>query len=107
MAIFGELLRLHLCLLLPPLDPHGPSLNVAILLAVVRSSHPRASSPASTAQVVISNFRLRLSRQLTENARNFFSKAEEESERLGPLLQNLTNAYLGADFSQAGAVVGR
>jgi hypothetical protein len=48
-----------------------------------------------------------LSRHLTENARNFFSKAEEESERLGPLLQNLTNAYLGADFSQAGAVVGR
>lgn len=35
--------------------------------------------------------------------RGFYSKAEEESERLGPLLENLTNAYLGADFSAAGA----
>jgi len=56
--------------------------------------------------VVMNNFRLRLSKQLTENARFFYSKAEEESERLGPLLHNLTNAYLGADFS-SGPVTGR
>jgi len=56
--------------------------------------------------VVISNFRLRLSRHLTENARAFYAKAEEEAERLGPLLENLTNAYLGPSFS-SGPVVGR
>mmetsp|Transcript_27483 Transcript_27483/g.65469 ORF Transcript_27483/g.65469 Transcript_27483/m.65469 type:complete len:516 (+) Transcript_27483:54-1601(+) len=57
--------------------------------------------------VVISNFRSRLSQQLTANARAFFAKAEEETERLGPLLQNLTNAYLGPNFSSAGAIAGK
>jgi len=56
--------------------------------------------------VVISNFRSRLSQQLTANARHFYDKAEEEKERLGPLLQNLTNAYLGPNFAAAGTVTG-
>ena len=42
-----------------------------------------------------------------ECVRGFYAKAEEEAERLGPLLENLTNAYLGGDFSAAGAAVGR
>mmetsp|Transcript_32706 Transcript_32706/g.67587 ORF Transcript_32706/g.67587 Transcript_32706/m.67587 type:complete len:503 (-) Transcript_32706:106-1614(-) len=56
--------------------------------------------------VVISNFRQRLSRNLTENARAFYAKAEEEADRLGPLLENLTNAYLGPSFA-AGTAVGQ
>jgi DNA primase large subunit len=49
--------------------------------------------------IVLTAFRVRLSRSLTENARAFHNKAEDESERLGPLLQNLTNAYLGPAFA--------
>jgi DNA primase large subunit len=49
--------------------------------------------------IVLTAFRTRLSRSLTENARAFHNKSEDESERLGPLLQNLTNAYLGPAFA--------
>jgi len=57
--------------------------------------------------VVLTAFRVRLSRSLTENARAFHNKAEEESERLGPLLQNLTNAYLGPAFASGSTAGGR
>ena len=46
-------------------------------------------------------------RSLTENARAFHDKSEEEAERLGPLLQNLTNAYLGPAYANANASAGR
>lgn len=51
------------------------------------------------ASIVLTAFRVRLSRSLTENARAFHNKSEDEGERLGPLLQNLTNAYLGPAFA--------
>jgi len=63
-------------------------------------------SSKDVVSVIISKFRARLSRSLTENARAFYAKAEEEAERLGPLLQNLTNAYLGPSFA-SGNVSGR
>jgi DNA primase large subunit len=56
---------------------------------------------------VLTSFRSRLSRNLTENARAFHDKSEEEIERLGPLLQNLTNAYLGPAFASGNASAGR
>lgn len=55
-------------------------------------------------ELVLGQFRARLSRALLEHQRIWAMKMDGEEERLQPLLKNLTNAYMGPDHTKPGGV---